>query len=106
MYSNDWRDKRRLYRSRNGLLLGVCRGVAEYFNLSVGWTRVLVFVIFLCTGFWPVGALYLLAALLLKKAPRAIDFDETSYRTPEGRRAHAAWMRMERRLHDLERRFG
>lgn len=58
-----------LYRSRRGLLFGVCRGVAERFDLSVFWTRVVTLVAFVVTGFWPVGAGYLLAALLLKREP-------------------------------------
>lgn len=57
------------YRSRQGILFGVCRGLAEHFNFSVCWTRVLVLVLFLFTGFWPVGVLYLVAGLLLKPEP-------------------------------------
>ncbi len=58
-----------LYRSRRGLLFGVCRGVAERLDFSVFWTRVITLVAFVVTGFWPVGAAYLLAALLLKREP-------------------------------------
>ena len=29
-----------LYRSRDGMIAGVCAGLAEYFDLSVFWTRV------------------------------------------------------------------
>ena len=57
------------YRSRRGIIFGVCRGVAEHFNFSVFWTRVLVLILFLFTGFWPVGVLYLLAGLLLQPEP-------------------------------------
>ena len=32
-------DKAGLYRSRNGAILGVCRGLAEYFDFSVFWAR-------------------------------------------------------------------
>lgn len=59
-----------LYRSRDGALLGVCRGIAEYFDISVFWTRVIVVVTFILTGFFPIVALYLLAALLMKPEPR------------------------------------
>ena len=31
--------RRGLYRSRNGVLLGVCRGIADYFDFSVFWIR-------------------------------------------------------------------
>ena len=57
------------YRSRRGIILGVCRGLAEHFNFSVFWTRVIVLVLFLFTGFWPVGVLYFVAGLLLNPEP-------------------------------------
>jgi phage shock protein C len=59
-----------LYRSRCGVLFGVCQGLADYFDLSAFWLRVIVAVTFLCTGFFPVGVLYILAALLMKPRPR------------------------------------
>ena len=55
-----------LYRSRDGILFGICRGIADYFF----WTRVIVVVSFILTGFFPVGAAYLLAVLLMKPEPR------------------------------------
>ena len=64
-----------LYRSRDGILFGVCRGLAEYFDLSVFWTRVVAVIVLVCTGLWPVVGLYLLAALLMKPEP--------SWRRPE-----------------------
>lgn len=59
-----------LYRSRDGILFGVCRGLAEYFDVSVFWTRVIVLVGFIVSGFFPVGVGYILAALLMKPEPR------------------------------------
>ena len=58
-----------LYRSRNGIILGVCRGVAEYFDFSVFWARTIAFILFLFSGFWPIAALYFIAALLMKPEP-------------------------------------
>ena len=58
-----------IYRSRKGLLFGVCRGFADYFNFSVFWVRAIAVILLIFTGFWPVGALYLVAALLMKPAP-------------------------------------
>lgn len=58
-----------LYRSRNGIILGVCRGVAEYFDFSVFWARTIVLILFLFSGFWPIAALYFIAALLMKPEP-------------------------------------
>ena len=59
-----------LYRSRSGMLFGVCKGIADYFDLSVFWTRVVVLTAFICTGFCPVGIAYILGALLMKPEPR------------------------------------
>jgi phage shock protein C len=58
-----------LYRSRDGLLLGVCRGIAEYFDFSVFWTRTIVLTLLFLSGFWPIMALYFIAALLMKPEP-------------------------------------
>ena len=59
-----------LYRSRDGVLFGVCRGLADYFDISVFWTRVIVLVSFVVSGFFPMGVAYLLGALLMKPEPR------------------------------------
>lgn len=61
--------KRGFYRSRYGLLFGVCRGIAERFGISVFWTRAALVVAPIFTGFWPVGAAYLLLAVLMKREP-------------------------------------
>lgn len=62
------------YRSRNRIFFGVCRGLADYANFSVFWTRVLVVIAFMVSGFFPVGAVYLLLALLMKVEPRQYAF--------------------------------
>ena len=35
------RQRTGLYRSRSGLIIGVCKGVAQYFDFSVFWMRVI-----------------------------------------------------------------
>lgn len=57
------------YRSRNRVLLGVVGGLADFLDISVFWSRVLVVIAFLFTGFFPIGVLYIVAALLMKKQP-------------------------------------
>ncbi len=59
-----------LYRSRHGILFGVCKGFADRFDLNVLWLRVAVVIALWITDFWPAAAVYLLAALLMKPAPR------------------------------------
>jgi len=58
-----------LYRSRDGIIFGVCKGLGRYFDLSVFWVRIGVLVGFIFTGFFPVGAIYVFMALLMKKEP-------------------------------------
>ena len=43
----------RLYRSRSGMILGVCKGLARYFDVSLFWTRFIAVLLMLFTGFWP-----------------------------------------------------
>lgn len=74
MYSEYYRPAG-LYRSRDGWIFGVCRGLADYFDVSVTVTRILTVIAFLLTGFWPVGALYILLALLMKAEPRWRYYD-------------------------------
>jgi len=58
-----------LYRSRNGMILGVFRGLGEYFDLKVFWLRVFAVVMLSVSGIWPVLILYFLAAALMKPEP-------------------------------------
>ena len=58
-----------LYRSRNGVILGVCRGIAEYLDFSVFWMRAIALALLVCSGIWPMVGLYILVALLMKSEP-------------------------------------
>ena len=59
-----------LRRSREAVVFGICKGVADYFDFSVYWTRFLVIVLFAITGFGPVGIAYLILTLVIKAEPR------------------------------------
>lgn len=99
--------RRGLYRSRHGMFLGVCRGLAEYFDFSVGWIRFFTVVAFIITGFWPVGVLYLVAALIMKPAPVVTpmsDTEEEFYRSYADSRQMALG-RLKRTFDRLERRL-
>ena len=69
MRNNDKLTRSGIYRSRNGLIFGVCRGLAEHFDFSILWARVIAIIFLLVTGFWPAIGIYLIAALLMKPAP-------------------------------------
>ena len=103
--------RRGLYRSRNGVLLGVCRGVADYFDFSVFWIRAAAVILFICTGFWPIVGAYILAALLMK--PDAVRSNEGRsqskacgrYRCTRNDRAERLkrkWKNLEKRIRDME----
>lgn len=66
----DAEPKRALRRSRDGILLGVCQGFADWLAIPAWPLRLGVIIAFVSTGFWPVGALYLAAALLMNPAAR------------------------------------
>jgi phage shock protein C len=57
------------YRSRTGMILGVCKGIAEYLDFSVFWMRAIALTLLLFSGIWPIVGLYLLMALLMKPEP-------------------------------------
>lgn len=60
--------KQRLVRARRGRILGgVCRGLADFFGIGVGWIR-LFFVLF---GLFGVGELvYIVLWIIVPKAER------------------------------------
>lgn len=96
-----------IYRSRQGIFMGVCRGLAEHFRFSVFWTRAVVFGLFLITGFWPVGVLYIVAGLLLKLAPvipLENETDQEFYQSYTTSRASAI-QRIKRKFDNIDRRI-
>jgi phage shock protein C len=96
-----------LYRSRNGIILGVVRGISEYFDFSVFWGRTIVVILLLVSGFWPVTGLYFLAALLMKPAPvLRIDSDDAHdfYDSYVHSRPRAV-DRLKRRYNNIEQRI-
>ncbi len=96
-----------VYRSRNGIILGVCRGFAEYFDFAVFWVRAVTLLIFLFSGFWPVAVLYFIAALVMKPEPVIpIDTNEEQefYDSYVHSRKGAA-DRLKRRYRNLEARI-
>jgi phage shock protein C len=96
-----------LYRSRNGAILGVCRGIAEYFDFSVFWTRAIAVLLLLLTGFWPITGLYFLAALLMKPEPVIPIRSETEQEFYDSyvHSRKGAIERLKRRYEKLERRL-
>ena len=96
-----------IYRSRKGAIFGVCRGVAEHFDFSVFWARVIAVILLFVSGFWPAIGLYLIATLLMKPAP-VIPLeteDEQEFYDSYVNSRHLAALGLKRRYENLERRI-
>lgn len=96
-----------IYRSRKGVIFGVCRGLAEHFDFSVFWARAIAVVFLFVSGFWPAIGLYLIAALLMKPAPVVTienEAEQEFYNSYANSR-HLAARRLKRRFENLERRI-
>ncbi|MBX7259116.1 MAG: envelope stress response membrane protein PspC [Candidatus Hydrogenedentes bacterium] len=96
-----------LYRSRNGVIFGVCRGLSNYLDAPVFWVRVATVFATFFTGLWPMIGAYVVAALLLKPEP-VIPFREDSdqefYDSYVNSRGMAL-QRLKRTFDNLERRI-
>jgi phage shock protein C len=98
---------RGLYRSRSGIIMGVCRGVGDYLNFSVFWIRAILVILFLISGFWPVVVLYFVAGFLMKLEPmvRYHQHDEEESCGPSARTQRPSSDYIKRRQQALERRL-
>jgi len=105
-WRNAVRGHRGIYRSRNGVILGVFKGLGNHFDLSVRWLRIIGVIIFILTGFWPIVVLYLLAALIMKPEPviPPENLDETEFYDSYAHSRKGAVHRMKRQYETLNRR--
>lgn len=104
---NRHRQRGGLYRSRNGVFLGVCKGIASHYDFSVFWVRMALIVVFLLSGFWPVIGIYIVAALLMKPKPvKPIETeDEQEFYDSYVNSPRSAAQRLRRKFENLERRI-
>ncbi|MGN1164131.1 MAG: PspC domain-containing protein [Candidatus Ornithospirochaeta sp.] len=72
---------KRWTRSPRGKVLGVATGLAEWRGFPEDITRLVVFLIFICTAFVPALIVYLLIAVILPEQTQAdiIGSEDTSY---------------------------
>ncbi len=96
-----------LYRSRTGSICGVCKGIAQYYDFSVGWTRIGALAFASFTGVWPAVFLYVVAAMVMKPEPvlpLESEEDEEFYQSYSGSRTMALH-RLKRTYDNLNRRI-
>lgn len=67
----------KLYRSRRGMIFGVCQGIADWKGINAGYIRLTLVLLTVFTGFFPFGLLYIAAAFFmpLERAFRERDTD-------------------------------
>ncbi len=96
-----------IYRSRSGIILGVCKGLAEHFDFSVFWTRMIAIILLIVAGFFPAIGLYLLAALLMKPQPviPIKNSAEKEFYDSYTYSRQGAVQRLKRRYENLQRRI-
>jgi phage shock protein C len=96
-----------IYRSRQGAIFGVCRGLAEHFDFSVFWVRFIAVVMLIVTGLWPAMILYILAALVMKPQPAMpiSSADEQRFYDHYTASRHDAAQQLKRRYEGLEKRI-
>jgi phage shock protein C len=99
--------RRRLYRSRDGVILGVCKGLSDYFDFKVFWIRVICVILLFLSGLWPILGIYILASLIMKPKPvRPIENeDEQEFYDTYVHSKHHAAQRLKQRYQHLERRI-
>jgi len=96
-----------IYRARDGVFLGVCKGVADYFDLRVFWVRLALVVVFICSGFWPVLGIYLVAAFFMRPEPvkPILSEEEQEFYDSYVHSQRSAAQRLKKKFHDLDRRI-
>lgn len=96
-----------IYRARDGIFLGVCKGVAEYFDFNVFWVRMTMVVFFIFSGFWPVIGVYLVAAFFMKPKPvKPLESeDEREFYDSYVNSPQRGAQRLKKKFRDLDRRI-
>jgi phage shock protein C len=96
-----------IYRARDGVFLGVCKGIAEYFDFRAFWVRMTFALIFIFSGFWPVIGVYLVAAFFMKPKPvKPIESEgEQEFYDSYVNSPRSAAQRLKRKFAELDRRI-
>ena len=99
--------QRGIYRARDGVFLGVCKGIAEYFDFSVFWVRIAMVTVFIFSGFWPVIGVYLVAAFFMKPRPviPVESEDEQEFYDSYVHAPRNAAHRLRKKFNELDRRI-
>ena len=105
--SSSYDERSSVYRSRSGMMFGICKGLANHLDIDVFWVRFAVVCIACSTAFWPAFGIYIVAALVMKiepVLPLETEEDEEFYHSYAGSRGMAL-SRLKRTFESLDRRI-
>jgi phage shock protein C len=104
---NDYENNKTLYRSRRGMIFGVCQGMGDYLDFSVFWLRAFMILTTLFSGVFPMVLVYVVSALVIKPEP-VVPFqsqdDHEFYNSYVSDRTMALY-RLKKTFDGLERRI-
>jgi phage shock protein C len=96
----------RLYRDpENGIISGICAGLAEYFGVKIVLVRAAA-LLSLCFFIFPVFIAYIVLSFVLPRRPRSAFAGSDRRADRDERRADRYARRRERRQERWERRYG
>jgi phage shock protein C len=97
---------RPLYRSRQGWVLGVCQGIADFSGIAVLWIRLGCIGVMIFSGFWPLFIGYVVAAIFMKPAPlvQPRDDQDWEFYAAYSSDRRLALARLRRQFDSLDRR--
>ena len=93
--------------SVNGKIAGVCAGLGGYFSIKTKWIRLMVILLAIVTGFWPVLIGYVILSFLMPPAPSGFAYAETidektGRRVPDNDYMKQHFSVLDRRLANME----
>lgn len=97
----------KLYKiSDEGKIMGVCAGLADYFDMNVTAVRFMTFLLALFTGFWFVLLIYFMLGFILDNKPSDLYTDEREEQFWKQTRNDPSYSasEMRQRFRDIERR--
>jgi phage shock protein C len=97
----------RLYKNpEDGRFMGVCAGVADYFDIRPGIIRLLTIIAFFMTGAFPTLVTYMILGFVLEEKPEEIikDPEEEKFWTKARTKPAYTKVEMQSRFDDIEKR--
>lgn len=97
----------KLYKiSEQGKIMGVCAGLADYFDINLTAVRFMTFLLALFTGFWFVLLIYFMLGFILDNKPADLYTDAKEEEFWKQTRSDPSYSasEMRQRFRDIERR--